>query len=270
MIKDIVVHLTGSSEDEIRLAYAETLSERFEAHLTGLYVHMLPEVVGADPTGMVGMDLWFEESDAQAKETFNRLEARFQRLSMPHQVRRFDVLSGTAGAALTAEARTADLFVATRPYGDPADEVHMEVAVLFGSGRACLFVPPKGVAPRTFGTVLVAWNGSREAARAVAEAMPLLKLAGQVVVVAVRDSEGAEPGGDIARHLSRHGISAVIGTVDDAIAGPGESLLAEARRLGADLLVMGGYGHSRFREWVLGGATRHVLTHADIAVLMAR
>ncbi|HTN64550.1 MAG TPA: universal stress protein [Devosia sp.] len=270
MIKDIVVHLTGSTEDEVRLAYAETLSERFEAHLTGLYVHMLPEVIGTDPAGVIGMGEWFEQSDVQAAETFKRLQARFDRLSMPHEVRRLDAFSGTAGQALINEARAADLFIATRPYGDPADAVHMEVSVLFGSGRACLFVPPKGVAPKNFGTVVLAWNGSREAARAVAEAMPLLKQASQVIVVAVQESSTTETGGDIARHLSRHGISAVIGTVDVGVDGPGEALLAEARRLGANLLVMGGYGHSRFREWVLGGATRHVLSHADIPVLMAR
>lgn len=270
MIKDIVVHLTGSQEDEIRLAYAETISERFDAHLTGLYVHMLPEVVGADPAGMVGMDVWFEESNAQAKEAFTRLEARFERLGMPHDVRQLDVFSGTAGQALTAEARTADLFVATRPYGDPEDQVHMELSVLFGSGRACLFVPPKGVAPKNFGTILVAWNGSLEAARAVAEAMPFLKRASQVIVAMVPEDDGAEFGGDIARHLSRHGVSVVINAVDAGMAGSGEALLGEVRRLGADMLVMGGYGHSRFLEWVLGGTTRHVLSHADVAVLMAR
>jgi len=269
MIKDIVVHLTGSDEDEIRLAYAETISERFQAHLTGLYVHMLPEVIG-DPIGMVGLDVWFDESSIQAKETFKRLEARFERLSMPHEVRQLDVFSGTAGEALTAQSRAADLFIATRPYGDPNDQVHMELSVLFGSGRACLFVPPNGVAPKVFGTVIMAWNGSREAARAVAEAMPFLKLASQVIVIAVREDDKAELGSDIARHLSRHGISAVINTVEAGADGPGEALLREVRRVGADLLVMGGYGRSRFREWMLGGATRHVLSRADIAVFMAR
>lgn len=270
LIKDIAVHLTGSEEDEVRLGYAETLSERFQAHLTGLYTHLLPEVVGADPSGMVGLEAWFEESDSQAKQTFERLKGRFDRLGMPHEVRRLDVLSGTAGAALSDEARTVDLFVATRPYGDPADDVHMEVSVLFESGRASLFVPPKAPAPKGFGTVVVAWNGSREAARAVAEAMPLLEQASQVIVVVVREDDGTAPGGDIARHLSRHGIAAVVHATDPGLDGAGAALLGEAHRVGATLLVMGGYGHSRFREWVLGGATRYVLTHADIAVLMAR
>lgn len=270
MIKDIVVHLTGTAEDDVRLAYAETLSEHFDAHLTGLYAHMLPEVIGADPAGVMGMQAWFDQSDAQAGDTFNRLLERFDRFRMPHGVRRLDVFTGTVGQALIDEARTADLFVATRPYGDPADDNHLEVTVLFGSGRACLFVPPKGLAPKGFGAVVVAWNGSREATRAVAEAMPFLKQASQVIVTTVTEGGEAEFGGDIARHLSRHGISAVFGTVDVGAVGPGGALLEEARRVGANLLVMGGYGHSRFREWALGGATRHVLEHADIPVLMAR
>ena len=269
MIKDVVVHLTGSEEDEVRLSYAEAVSERFNAHLTGLYVHLLPEItVGPGSIGEV--DAWFDESDKQASQIHERLKNRFDRLSMPHDVRRLDVFSGTAGEALSAEARTADLFVATRPYGDPADDVHMEVSVLFGSGRGCLFVPPKAEGSGVPGVAVVAWNGSREASRAVAEAMPFLKQASQVIVVSVREGEVAAFGGDIARHLSRHGITAVIGTVDAGLDGPGEALLGEVRRVGANLLVMGGYGHSRLREWILGGATRHVLAHADIPVLMAR
>lgn len=268
MIKDIAVHLTGSDEDEIRLAYAQALSERFEAHVTGLYAHLLPEIVGAYPSVVIGMDTWFDESSAHAAKTIARLEQRFASLNMPHDVRQLDVFAGTAGQALTAEAVANDLFVATRPYGDPLDEVHMELAVLFGAGRACLFVPPKQGASPAFGTVLVAWNGRKESARAIAEAMPILHQAGQVLVTTV-DEGGTISGDDIARHLSRHGIGSVIGTIPPSLDGPGRALLDEARRVGANLLVMGGYGHSRFMEWMLGGATRYVLSNATIPVLMA-
>ncbi len=270
MIKDIVVHLTGSQEDEVRLAYAEAIGARFDAHLTGLYTHILPEVIGGDGVALIAIEPLIEQSNSQADATLERLEQRLDRLTMPHEARRLDVLPGTAGDALAVEARTADLFVATRPYGDPADAMNMEVSVLFGSGRACLFVPPKAPATPVFGTVVVAWNGSREAARAVAEAMPFLKLAGQVIVVMVGEGEAAKSGGDIARHLSRHGISAVIGTASAGAEGASEALLAEVHRVGAGLLVMGGYGHSRLREWILGGTTRHILAKADVPVLMAR
>lgn len=270
MIKDIGVHLTGSDEDEVRLAYAEIIGERFEAHLTGLYAHVMPEVYGVEPGAMVGMEILFESSNARAQETTTRLQARLDRLTMPHDILRFDVFSGTAGSTLAVATRTLDLFLATRPYGDTADEMHMEVSVLFGSGRACLFVPPKGTAPRNFGTVVVGWNGSREAARAVAEAMPFLRQASQVVVVVANEGQEPLPADDIARHLSRHDVATIIRVAEIEDQGAGAVLLSEVRRLGASLLVMGGYGHSRLRELVLGGATRHVLAHADIPVLMAR
>ena len=107
---------------------------------------------------------------------------------------------------------------------------------------------------------------------AVEEAIRLKEkgVATEVVVVSIGEEDEVEFGGDIARHLSRHGIGAVIGTIEASMEGPGDALLGEARRIGADLLVMGGYGHSRFREWILGGATRHVLASAEIPVFMAR
>ncbi len=273
MIKDIVVHLTGSDEDEIRLSYAEFLSERFEAHVRGFYVHRLPELISTSPFAMAGMPAmttFYEEQAAQAGRTLTRLKERFDRLVMPHDVQQVDVYSGTAGKTLALRARTADLFVATRPYGDPADDESTEVEVLFGSGRACLFLPPNAPPPTKLGTVVVAWNGSREAARAVAEALPILKLASQAVVVGITEGEEPSRKSDIARHLSRHGVPVVLGDVDDAPDGIGAALLGEVSRLDADLLVMGGYGHSRLRELVLGGATRFVLVNSTVPVLMAR
>jgi len=273
VIKDIVVHLTGSEEDEKRLACAELISERFEAHLRGLYVYVMPELMGSDPVLMAGvpaMTLFYEEASSRAEEGLKRLKERFKLLLMPHDVQQLDVFAGTAGETLALKARTADIFVATRPYGDPADELHVEISVLFNSGRSCLFVPPGRAPAKWFGTIMVAWNGSRESARALAEAMPFLKLATTVSVVTVVEQGDDAKKSDIARHLSRHGVSVVLQDVTAGAEGAGPALLAEASRLGADMLVMGGYGHSRFREWVLGGTTRYVLETADIPVLMAR
>ena len=135
-----------------------------------------------------------------------------------------------------------------------------------------MFVPPASK-PGKFDTVFVAWKNTREAARAVAEAMPFLRRASQVIVGLVEEegaSEqfGIEPGADIGRYLSRHGVGAEIRPINGWVYA-GEALLNESQRTGADLVVMGGYGHSRFREWVLGGATRHLLTHAAVPVLIA-
>lgn len=274
MIKDIVVHLTGSEEDKVRIAYAGAVAEMFDAHLTGLQVNTLPELVAiTDPTASTYLQTLLAEADARAQKVGAAAGTQLDALAVPHELRRVDVYPSSIGKTLAAEARTADLFVGTRPYGDPTGQERVEEAVLFRSGRGCLFVPPGGTPPSAYDTVFVAWKNTREAARAVSEAMPFLRRASQVIVGIVEEegaSEqfGVEPGVDIGRYLSRHGVAAEIRPIAGWVYA-GEALLNEVQRTGAQLAVMGGYGHSRFREWVLGGATRHLLTHASIPVLMA-
>jgi nucleotide-binding universal stress UspA family protein len=274
MIKDIVVHLTGSEEDKVRIAFATPIAELFEAHLTGLQVHALPDVIAiTEPAASSYLQTVLAESHVHAQKVTDALKDAFASLPVPNEVRRLDVYPSTAGGALAAEARTADLFVGTRPYGDPRSDERAEETVLFKSGHGCLFVPPGGTPPADYETIFIAWKNSREAARAVAAAMPFLRRASQVVVGIVEE-EGAgeqfgdEPGADIGRYLSRHGITAEIRTIS-GWTHAGEALLNEAVQTGARMIVMGGYGHSRFREWITGGVTRHILTHANVPVLIA-
>lgn len=274
MIKDIVVHLTGSEEDVVRLAYAEPLARTFGAHLTGLQVHAMPEVLGyTQPAGSGFLQQLMEESYKVADTVTEKLNRRFAAFEFSRELRRIDVLPGREGRDIAAEVRTADLFVGTRPYGDPTGKTRTEEEVLLGSGRGCLFVPPHGMPPAAYSTILVAWNGSRESARAVAEALPFLRLARQVAVAIVEEGGASEEhrieaGADIGRYLSRHGISADIRKIG-GWSDTGDALVNEAKTFGADMIVMGGYGHSRLREWILGGATRRLLSEADIPVLMA-
>jgi nucleotide-binding universal stress UspA family protein len=274
MIKDIVVHLTGSDEDDVRLAYAQPIARSSGAHLTGLQVHALPKIIGyTDPSGSAFLQELLTQSHQRADVASERLKRQFADAGLPGELRRLDVLPGAVGRVLAAEARTADLFIGTRPYGDPTGQVRIEEEVLLGSGRGCLFVPPSGTPPAGYSRILMAWNGSREAARAVAEALPFLQQASEVVVALVEEDGASEQhriaaGADIGRYLSRHQVSAEVRKIagwDDT----GEAVMNEARRFGADMLVMGGYGHSRFREWVLGGVTRRALSEAEIPVLMA-
>jgi nucleotide-binding universal stress UspA family protein len=121
---------------------------------------------------------------------------------------------------------------------------------------------------------IVAWDGSREAARAAHDALPLLRLAEEAIVLIVdaRDlgaRAGQQPGADVAAHLARHGVGARVKRVTSGGTGIGELILAQAGEEGADLLVMGGYGHSRLREMLVGGVTRHVLEHTTVPVLFA-
>jgi nucleotide-binding universal stress UspA family protein len=274
MIKDIVVHLTGSEEDKVRLDHAEPIARVFTAHLTGLQIHSLPEVAGyTDPSGSAFLQELIRQSYERADAVSARLRVLRSGDDISRELRRLDVQPGVVGRELAAEVRTADLFIGTRPYGDPAGEARVEEAVLLGSGRGCLFVPPHGKPPRSYSRILVAWNGSRESARAVAEALPFLKQA-SLVVVAIVEGRGAaeerrvEAGADIGRYLSRHGVSSEIRKIagwSDA----GEALMNEALQFGVDMLVMGGYGHSRLREFVFGGVTRRALSEAGFPILMA-
>lgn len=277
MIKEIAVHLTGSQEDEVRLAHAGAIAARFDGHITGFYVYALPELLATgDGIGIAAgagyVETMIAESRDQSQQVAEALRQRFSTLTVPNELRRLEVYPSQAGNALAAEARTADLFVGTRPYGDPKREAHIAEAVLFDSGHGCLFVPP-GVLPTEPGSVFIAWKNTREAARAVAAAMPFLRRAARVTIGIV-DEPGAgvpfagAPGADLARYLSRHGIAAEIRTTDGSVS-TGEALLNEAGQTGAQLIVMGGYGHSRFREWILGGATRDLLTNAPVPVLTA-
>ena len=274
MIRGIAVHLTGSVEDETRIAHAAGIARIFDAHLTGLHVHEMPEVLAiTDPSGSAFLRELIAQSTKRAEVVGERLEAQLGGLGLNHELRRLDVYPGQIGSELSSEARLSDLFVGTRPYGGPAGQQWIEEAVLFQSGRACLFVPPSHQPVSEYRTVLVAWKNTREAARAISEAMPFLRKAKTVIVGLVEEQgsperRGEAPDADIGRYLSRHGITAEIHVIDgwtDA----GAALLNEAVRTAADLIVMGAYGHSRFREWVLGGASRHILEHAEVPVLVA-
>lgn len=275
MIKDIGVHLTGSTEDEVRIAHAAMLARTFDAHLTGLHVHQLPDVLSiTDPSGSSFLQELLKQSIDKALLAGEELRARLAETGIGYELRRLDAYEGEAGRQLASEARQSDLFVGTRPYGDPNRQQWIEEAVLFESGRPCLFVPPGYGRHAAYANVLIAWKDTREAARAVADAMPFLDKARSVVVAIVNDGPVATeeqadaPDEDVGRLLSRHGIKAEVHVID-GWTNVGAALLNEVVRTAADLVVMGAYGHSRYREWLIGGATRDVLSSAAVPVLVA-
>ena len=174
--------------------------------------------------------------------------------------------------------RTSDLVVAdllapslsARPFGDVA-----ETLVLQG-GRPVLLLPERAAMPDTVcDRVTVAWDGSRESARTVFDALPLLRAAKAVAIVRVEeepDDSEAPPGfsaDELPETLACHGIEVTTARVAREGRGTGDALLAHAAETGATMLVMGAYGHARWREFVFGGATRHVLRHADLPVLVS-
>ena len=274
-MKDLLVFLDGTQADEARITQAEALAARHDSFLTGLYCNALPEVMFASEAGMASIDVVSQMQDSSRAEGDAKAEAiaaRFGRLNVKNEVRRFDVYSSQMGLTLANEARTADLFIASRPYGHYNGHAEALEQVLFNSGRGCLFLPPVGD-PRPFDTVVLAWRNTREVARAVSEALPIIAGAKKVIVAMASENDSAEdegtmPGADISRYLTRHGAKVELRTLTNW-SHVGEALLNEVERSQADLLVMGGYGHSRFREWVLGGATRDVLTRAETPVFIA-
>ena len=279
-MQDVMVHLDGTEGDEIRLVHAERLATLFGSHVTGLFTNLMPGVVLPAEAGVMAAEIiseMVESAQKTGKATAEKLAARLDRLQNPHELRRLDVFPGEVGGRVAAEARWADVFVALRPYAKegPARWPEIVESVLFESGR-CLYVAPPGGAPAKAGyeCILVAWNGTREAARAISEAMPLLRKARRVVV-AVAGDEGAsgpaaqEPGADIARHLVRQKIKVELRNLRATSGDVANAMLNEAQALAADLIVMGGYGHSRFREWAMGGATRDMLHQAQVPLLLA-
>jgi len=273
-MKDIVVHLTGSPEDEFRLDTAEIIARHFEAHLTGLLVHMRPEIL-VGPEASLGLMLqeMINEAERLTRERQAALQDRLDKMGLPTDLRIVSGYAGSVGRQMALEARASDLFVGTRPYGDEAPDPQIEEAVLFESGTPCLWLPPMKGAARSLDTVLVAWKDTRETARAVKDALPLLKLATRVVVATVTDeaseTDGVLDGGDIARFLSRHDVAVELREVA-GWRNAAEAIQNEAEKLRAELIVAGAYGHSRMRERLLGGVTRVLLSEAVIPVFMSR
>lgn len=194
MVKDIAVYLDGSDADATRIDHAVGLCGRFDAHLTGLSLNALPQMIVAGSDVALPMQYvrqWEEEAVAtgnvKEKELVERLSAQVN-LS---ELRRHDVFTDQISDRVAMQACASDLMVMSRPYGDGAsieDEIVVE-ACLFGSGRGALIVPPDSVPPESYRRILIGWRSTREATRAVAEAMPFMKCADQVVVALV-DEDG--------------------------------------------------------------------------------
>lgn len=278
MIKDVMVHLDGGPEDEIRIAYAEALALTGPAHVTGLYTNVLPDYALALPidAGAAAAQVLADaeqEVRGAGEAMHRRLQERFARLAVTNEVRLLQQSSGLIASLVAREALCADIFVATRPYATDATNVwaHLVQSVLFGSGRALLLVPP-GTPPRgPIRTVLLAWQDSREPARALREGLPFIEQAARTIAVLVDPdtAEEAEPEADLLRHLSRHTAAAEAVSIAAGERSTAEALVDEARRVSADLVVMGGYGHSRFSEWIMGGVTVDMLTFCPYPILMA-
>jgi nucleotide-binding universal stress UspA family protein len=172
---------------------------------------------------------------------------------------------------LTEYARLRDLTILPVPAGDDFDQWYAE-SIIFGSGRPTLLLPREWKNRLPFETAVVAWDFSRPAARAVTDALPFLEKARKVRVLIVsndKDVDMKQSGAELAKNLARHRVEAVLDVVDGAGRDIGATIRSYAASYDADLLVMGGYGHSRIKEFILGGATRSILSKTTLPVLMS-
>ncbi|MEJ0058778.1 MAG: universal stress protein [Terricaulis sp.] len=276
--KDILAIVADAELDEPAIALAEAVANKFDAFLSAAFVTALPdEPLAYEPTVVAGV--WAEllgraRSDADAER--KKVETRLAGLSRPAEVRAAEALSRDLGRVAAVHARYADIAVLSRPQDGAGGDLREEIVegVLFHSGRPALIAPPAWSGPDVGKRIVVAWDASREATRALSEAQPLICRAEQVIVVTVDAKpkmfgHGDQPGANIAAHLGRCGVPVEVHNVDGMGRPPSVAILQEANTMKADLVVMGGYAHSRLRELMFGGATRDLLHAANVPLLMA-
>jgi nucleotide-binding universal stress UspA family protein len=276
--KDLLVHLDRSPASQQRLEVAMALAATFEAHLSALHLvaePFVPAIVGVH----IPADLLRQQLDSAESEADKRLAAAGEsaaRCGICLGTRRETGMLDRLPAMLARQARHADLSIVGQPNPDidGVDDALLAEAAFMDSGRPTLVVPYIGARAIPPKRVIVAWDGSREAARAVNDALPLLRLARDTIVLIVDPASrgaqlGQQPGADIATHLARHNVRVDIKQVHSGGLGIGDVILSQGSDEGADLVVMGGYGHSRLREMLVGGVTRHLLEHMTVPVLLS-
>ena len=285
MIKTVLIPATGDDADETTFASALTVGRAFDAHLEFLHVRVdaaaTAAAIASDGGGAAvigGLVQQIEQEASQREERANRLFQRFcerERLAVtetptgqPGPSAQWLHARGDEAYWVAEYGRSADLVLISHPvdgHGVSADTIE---TIVLGGGRPVLIPPatPLAALPET---VVIAWKASQEAARAVTAAMPFLSKAKRILVVTVAEEQGLsdEEGARLANTLRWHGLDAATRHLQPDRLGAADTLLAAAAEEHA-LVVMGAYGHSRLREWMFGGFTRHVLRGAEVPVLM--
>jgi len=275
MVKDIVVNLTGGHPQDFASAYAISLAAGFGAHLAGIgfiYEPVIPgSLLGGLPSDLI--EAQREENSRTAKEAIARFESAAKAAGISAETRTLDASVAGAPDLFGRIARRFDLAVvgqARREQG--ASEELMIEGALFGSGRPLIVVPHDHKQGLKLDRIVICWDGSRPAARAIADSLPFLERAKSIDIVVVtgeRDKSGEITGTNMRRHLARHGINVEIKHITGDGAGVQSALLAHATETQSDFMVLGGYGHSRLREFILGGVTRSILRSMVVPVLMS-
>ncbi len=275
MIKDIVVNLSVGEGVHPTGDYAVSVASALEAHIAG--IAFVYEVIV--PMGRMGyspaevIDALQYDNEAAAKAAIDRFAKATSRAGVSAESLTRSVNLASAGDQFGRIARRFDLAIVGQAKPEPsAVEEKIVEGALFDSGRPVIFVPYIQKAPLKLDRVMVCWDGSRPAVRAIADSMPLLERAGRVEVVIVANERGKQQeieGVDMGQHLARHGLNVEVHRITRGDLDVADALLSHAADADVDFIVMGGYGHSRLREFVLGGVTRSILRSMVVPVLMS-
>jgi nucleotide-binding universal stress UspA family protein len=285
-IRKLLLPLTGSAAGEAALTTALTIARRWNAHVTALHVRVdsrdVAPLAGEGLSGAM-IEEMMSATEKESNDRAHAVRSMFERFVERHEVvvqeahhgsdhatASFAAVTGREEDIVAQQARLADLTVVPHPdSGEDVSSSDALHAVLFDSGRPVLISPQ--ITPPTIGTrVCIAWNGTAESASSVLAAMPWMQRAEGVAILSADGYQRRGPGApDLASYLLLHGVRAEIVTFKSS-GSVGAGLLAAAANFGCDLLSMGAYSHSRLRQLILGGVTRHVLEHSTLPVMMNR
>jgi nucleotide-binding universal stress UspA family protein len=274
--KTILVHCDSGELAPKRLAIAADLAKIHDAKLVVLHARPpfeMPMLSGDE----YSLPMLIEAHNDQVEREETMSHAYFCKTMNGRTVQaEWRALDGRPEDVLTLNARYADLIVVGQsdPENPPSTPGNLPESVAMASGRPTLVVPHDGLAKAIGKNVMLCWNASRESARAASDALPFLKAAQNVIVLVIEptispDGHGAEPGADVAMWLAKHGVKVTVQREAAPDADVGKVICSRAADHDIDLIVMGVYGHSRVREWVMGGASRSMLSTMTVPVLMS-
>lgn len=276
--KDLLLALNSYPErtPAVAVDQAIALARLLQARLTALTFQVeVPDVAGGLAASLLDLGSLAAAERAKSAQAARELSASFaaaaEQAAIPFDTQVQACMSSQIDGVLLDHARLHSLTLVPLGHGD-AFQQYVAERVIFGAGRPTLLLPVHVSRALALDTVVVAWDFSAAAARALGDAMPLLARAGTVRVLVVRNEKtlpAHRGGSDIARHLAHHGLNVVVDEVDAGGRPVGQVIEAHAGEQGANLLVMGAFGHSRLRDFVLGGATRHVLHSPALPTLLS-
>ena len=275
--KNILLHLDHSSGCLNRLEFAISLAREYDAKIIGLFVvpdYVVPSYVEAQISVDLITDVT-EKAIARAEETLAEYQKTADEAGVGMEAQ---VLEGQVIPILREHSKYTDVLILGQDQPDDPDNASYGLAdaLLFEGACACIVVPHSGKLATPGKRILLTWNASRESARALREAMPLLKNAETVVVLSsepddadTETARGHPHAQELARFLDSHGIESISSGISDTDISASEAIIGQAADMNADLIVMGAYGHARLREIILGGVTRDLLKQTSVPLFLA-